>query len=100
MWFDVIGLSTYLPLRKEPPLVSEANLKTPIFMAHGDADYTVRGSQPATAVEGLALLGTDALDHSGHGCYLQCTEASQEQPLVINSVATQCTNAEQIRAGC
>lgn len=38
------GLSTYLPLRKEPPLVSEANMKTPIFQAHGDADYTVSGT--------------------------------------------------------
>ncbi|KAF8067258.1 acyl-protein thioesterase 1 [Scenedesmus sp. PABB004] len=37
----VVGLSTYLPLRKEPPLVSAANARTPIFQAHGDADYTV-----------------------------------------------------------
>lgn len=36
-----LGLSTYLPLRKEPPLISEANMKTPIFQAHGDMDYTV-----------------------------------------------------------
>lgn len=32
-----------MPLRKEPPLISDANTKTPIFQAHGDADYTVRG---------------------------------------------------------
>jgi lysophospholipase-2 len=37
----VVGLSTYLPLRKEPPIVSQANMQTPIFQAHGDADYTV-----------------------------------------------------------
>lgn len=37
----IVGLSTYMPLRKEPPLISEANAKTPIFQAHGDADYTV-----------------------------------------------------------
>ncbi len=35
------GLSTYMPLRKEPPLISEANQKTPVFQAHGDMDYTV-----------------------------------------------------------
>lgn len=44
------GLSTYLPLRKEPPLISEANMQTPIFQAHGDSDYTVsaRGSELST----------------------------------------------------
>lgn len=36
------GLSTYMPLRKEPPFISDANLKTPIFQAHGDMDTTVR----------------------------------------------------------
>lgn len=40
------GLSTYLPLRKDPPLVSEANMKTPIFQAHGDADYTASTCEP------------------------------------------------------
>jgi lysophospholipase-2 len=35
----VVGLSTYLPLRKEP--LGEANAATPILLAHGDADGVV-----------------------------------------------------------
>eukprot|EP00775_Hariotina_reticulata_P004763 gene4762-5013_t len=55
----VVGLSTYLPLRKEPPLVSEANLKTPIFMAHGDADYTVEYKFGVNSYNMLKELGCD-----------------------------------------
>jgi len=62
----VAGLSTYLPLRKEPPLVSDANLKTPMFMAHGDADYTVRGSQHDVALRHLPLDWNCALKHMCH----------------------------------
>lgn len=52
------GLSTYMPLRKEPPLISDANLKTPIFQAHGDMDYTVRrGMGPlADCLHGLCCV--------------------------------------------
>lgn len=35
------GLSCYVPLSKEQPVISEANKDTPIFMCHGDADQTV-----------------------------------------------------------
>lgn len=52
------GLSTYMPLRKEPPLISESNLKTPIFQAHGDMDSTVgRGMGPlADCLHGLCCV--------------------------------------------
>lgn len=55
----VIGLSTYLPLRKEPPLVSEANMKTPIFQAHGDADYTVEYKFGVNTYNMLKELGAN-----------------------------------------
>ncbi|KAK9815805.1 hypothetical protein WJX72_009810 [[Myrmecia] bisecta] len=38
----VVGLSTYMPLATEPPIVSQANARTPIFLGHGDADQVVR----------------------------------------------------------
>jgi len=37
----VVGMSTYVPLRKEVPLVSAANAATPILLCHGDADAVV-----------------------------------------------------------
>eukprot|EP00877_Chromochloris_zofingiensis_P014740 jgi/Chrzof1/951/Cz01g34270.t1 len=38
----IAGLSTYLPLRNEQPVIADANKDTPVFLAHGDQDYTVR----------------------------------------------------------
>eukprot|EP00882_Tetradesmus_deserticola_P007621 GHRQ01008026.1.p1 GENE.GHRQ01008026.1~~GHRQ01008026.1.p1 ORF type:complete len:324 (+),score=76.17 GHRQ01008026.1:399-1370(+) len=55
----VIGLSTYLPLRKEPPLVSDANMQTPIFQAHGDQDYTVGYQFGVTTYNLLKELGAN-----------------------------------------
>jgi hypothetical protein len=49
------GLSTYMPLRKEPPLISDANLKTPIFQAHGDMDYTVSRQGHARGTRGAQM---------------------------------------------
>ena len=40
----IVGLSTYLPLRTQPPLVSAANMKTPVFCGHGTADEVVSWS--------------------------------------------------------
>lgn len=42
----VVGLSTYLALTDEEPLVSEANKETPLLQAHGDADPVVRPAIP------------------------------------------------------
>jgi hypothetical protein len=36
------GLSTWLALRKEPPIISEANKDTPILLCHGTSDPEVR----------------------------------------------------------
>jgi lysophospholipase-2 len=35
------GLSTYLPLRGELPVLSEVNKSTPILLCHGDFDPVV-----------------------------------------------------------
>ena len=40
----IVGLSTYLPLRSRPPLVSAANENTPVFCGHGTADEVVSWS--------------------------------------------------------
>jgi predicted esterase len=37
----VVGMSTYVPLRKEAPVVSAANADTPVLLCHGDADAVV-----------------------------------------------------------
>ncbi|GAB4821421.1 hypothetical protein N2152v2_008467 [Parachlorella kessleri] len=37
----ILGLSSYLLLSSEKPLVSEGNLRTPVLMCHGDADQVV-----------------------------------------------------------
>ena len=38
----VAALSTYLPLREEPGVVSAANKQVPVLMCHGDADHVVQ----------------------------------------------------------
>jgi lysophospholipase-2 len=35
------ALSAYVPLRKQTPIVSEENKKTPVLMCHGDMDQVV-----------------------------------------------------------
>lgn len=47
----VVGMSTYVPLRKEPPLVGAANQDTPVLLCHGDADAVVSYSFGVSASE-------------------------------------------------
>ena len=47
----IVALSSYLPLRKFPPLVSASNAETPVLMCHGDADPTVSSFQPASTLQ-------------------------------------------------
>ncbi len=54
------GLSTYLPLRKEPGAVSAANAATPVFQAHGDADQVVGYQFGADTHAALKALGSPA----------------------------------------
>jgi hypothetical protein len=48
------GLSTYLPQRNEPGILSAANAKTPVLQCHGDADMVV--SAAAAGWHGAATL--------------------------------------------
>ena len=36
--FLAAGLSSYLPLRNENPVLTDANKSTPVLLCHGDAD--------------------------------------------------------------
>jgi predicted esterase len=47
----VVGMSTYVPLRKEAPIVSPANADTPVLLCHGDADAVVAYSFGLAAAE-------------------------------------------------
>ena len=38
----VVCMSGYLPLATQPPEMSPANERTPIFMCHGEVDRVVR----------------------------------------------------------
>eukprot|EP00124_Ichthyophonus_hoferi_P004819 Ihof_evm1s587 gene=Ihof_evmTU1s587 len=53
-------LSTWVPLRSEwPGMIHQKNKKTPIFMAHGDADQVVPYSWGVMSCEFLNQLGLD-----------------------------------------
>lgn len=56
----VAGLSTWLPLRKDPGTISAANAGTPIFQAHGDADNVVNYQFGVATHERLKELGAPA----------------------------------------
>ncbi|GAX75460.1 hypothetical protein CEUSTIGMA_g2903.t1 [Chlamydomonas eustigma] len=56
----VVGLSTYLPLRDQSPVVSEANLHTPVLMCHGDSDMVVRHEYGRQSFDQLQKLGVPA----------------------------------------
>jgi lysophospholipase II len=47
----VVGMSTYVPLRKEAPVISEQNADTPVLLCHGDADQVVAYSFGLAAAE-------------------------------------------------
>jgi len=37
----ILGMSTWLPLADEQPLISTENRSTPVLMCHGNADQVV-----------------------------------------------------------
>lgn len=55
----VVGLSTYLPMRKEPGAISAANAKTPILQCHGDADAVVNYGFGVSTYNALKEMGAD-----------------------------------------
>ncbi|KIY97237.1 lysophospholipase II [Monoraphidium neglectum] len=56
----IVGLSTYLPLRNEPGILSAANAKTPVLQCHGDADMVVNYGFGVNTHNKLKELGADA----------------------------------------
>jgi hypothetical protein len=62
-------MSTYMPLAKEGPLLSDANKATPILQCHGSADFTVNfefGQQTHKLLQVAAgLLGAGLLAPRG-----------------------------------
>lgn len=48
-----VCLSGYLPLATQPPEMSPANERTPVFMCHGDEDNVVR---PPSATPAASLI--------------------------------------------
>lgn len=66
----VIGLSTYLPLRAEQPVLSDANKQTPVLMCHGSADMVV--SPLARAAWRLSVTSSRAWRRSAFVSWLAC----------------------------
>lgn len=78
----VIGMSTWLTLRKETPIISEANKNTPILMCHGNADPVVQYDFGKATYNTLKELGADVefktYNGMGHSASPQELEAVQE----------------------
>jgi predicted esterase len=55
----VVGLSTYLPLRSRPPLISAANEDVPVFCGHGTADEVVSRSIGEQSYQALKDAGAN-----------------------------------------
>ncbi|GFR41398.1 hypothetical protein Agub_g2077 [Astrephomene gubernaculifera] len=55
----IVALSSYLPLHKEQPVISESNEKTPIFMCHGDADQVVSFDFGQRSYQLLSSMGAN-----------------------------------------
>ncbi len=52
----IMGLSAYLLLHDEKPLVSEANAATPVLMCHGDVDQASGRAAAASGAPGMAAV--------------------------------------------
>ena len=52
----VLGMSTWLPLAEEQPIVSSENQQTPVLMCHGNADGVVSETLPVIAVFNVVRL--------------------------------------------
>lgn len=56
-----------MPLHDKPPIVSEANAQTPVFMAHGDADNIVQYQYGQASFEELKGAGAQVEFKTYHG---------------------------------
>jgi acetyl esterase/lipase len=75
----VVGMSTYMPLRDEPPVVSGANAKTPLLLCHGTYDNVVAYEFGVATHNALKDLGAavelksyPGMAHGVSFCFLFC----------------------------
>ena len=81
------GLSTYMPLRQQAPILSEANKATPVLMCHGKMDNVVNfrfGQATAETLKGLGANITfktyDSMAHSVSRCSTRMARAHSSAP--------------------
>lgn len=65
------GMSTYMPLRNEEPIISPENMATPILMCHGERDMVVRAWSSACQLLNAARVEQRGTD-SPPACPLLC----------------------------
>lgn len=74
----VVGLSCYVPLHEQKPIVSEENKDTPVLMCHGDCDQVVQYNYGVDSLEYLKTAGVEVdfrtYEYMGHEA---CTEELQ-----------------------
>lgn len=65
----IVGLSAYMPLRNQEPIISDENKSTPILLCHGDADQVVQYKYGRATQQLLNGLGADVefITYSGMG---------------------------------
>ncbi|PSC68715.1 acyl-thioesterase 1 isoform A [Micractinium conductrix] len=82
----VVGLSCYLLLHDQPPLVSEENKQTPVLMCHGDSDQVVAFQFGKDSYEKLNAAGApvkfETYPFMGHEA---CQEELQEMKAFLQA---------------
>jgi len=67
----VLGMSTWLPLANEQPILSSGNQQTPVLMCHGNADQVVQYAFGQESYQRLKQAGTSidfkTFQGLGHG---------------------------------
>lgn len=63
----VLGMSTWLPLADEQPLISAENQNTPVLMCHGNADQVVRYAYGQESLQRLKAAGAPIDFKTYHG---------------------------------
>lgn len=75
------GLSTYMPLRQQAPILSEANKATPVLMCHGKMDNVVNfrfGQATAETLKGLgANINFKTYDSMAHSVSRRSTRITR-----------------------
>lgn len=76
-----------MPLHDKPPIVSEANAQTPVFMAHGDADNIVQYQYGQASFEELKSAGAQVEFKTYHGMgHSACPQELQDLARFLETV--------------